>query len=180
MKKQAGLPAIALRRQLQAGQTLLEVLLAFSVLMLVLSAIILGVTTSLSNTQYTKNQGLANSYAQEGMTVVRGIRDSDWDTFSSYTEESTYCLGPDSADLTEPPPPCSLVGGIFVREVVFDHESENCKEGEPPTPTPTPTVFLMGSEVTVRVSWSDSKCPIGDPYCHKVELISCFSNIDQE
>src|SRR3989344_8816651 len=108
MKKQKGLPAIALarhvsqidasmtRREVQAGQTLLEILLAFSVSILVLSAIVIGITTSLSNTQYTKNQGLANSYAKEAMAVARGIRDSSWGNFSSlkdFTTNITYCLG---------------------------------------------------------------------------------------
>ncbi len=160
MKKQKGLPCG------QAGQTLLEILLAFSVSILVLSAIVVGVTTSLSNTQYTKNQNLANFYAQEGMAVVRQIRDSSWPNFSSKTSVN-YCLAQNSVLITDPP--CGLNLGIYSREVAINHNLQECSNGN-----------INGSKVTVKVSWSDSKCPIGTPLCHKVELITCFSNIDQK
>lgn len=156
----------------QKGQTLIEILLAFSVSIVVLSAIVVGVVTSISNTQYTKNQGLANSYAQEGMSVIRGIRDSDWIQFSSYAEDPTkYCISQNPINVTVLTPPAqncnaqSPVGEIFSRDVKFDHLSPDCSGG---------------SKVTVTVSWSDSKCPVGavNPLCHKVELITCLSNLD--
>lgn len=169
----------------QKGQTLLEILLAFSVSILVLSAIIVGITTSLSNTQYTKNQNLANSYAQEGMAVVRQIRDSNWPKFSQYTTNTTYCLTRNSTELSLASPPllnCGQNVGIFSREVKIEHNSSDCLAGTPPTPTPVPSIIPRGSKVTVKVSWSDSKCPsgAGNPLCHNVELITCFSNIDQK
>ena len=166
----------------QAGQTLLEILLAFSVAILVLSAVIGAVITSLTNTQYTKNQNLANSYAKEGMAVVRKIRDSGWPTFSSYTG-NIYCISQNSTILSDPVLPavnCGQNVGIFSREVKFEHESSGCSAGTPPTPTPTPTLITKASKVTVIVSWHDNKCPVGTPFCHKVELISCFSNLDQK
>lgn len=159
----------------QKGQTLLEVLLAFGVSLLVLGAAIFGVTVSLNNTQYTKNQNLANSYAQEGMAVVKQIRDSSWDTFrNSYASNTAYCLGPnltDMKELTLPSTNCWTqspvpAGGVFSREVKFEHNSSSCD--------------AIGSKVVVKVSWADSKCPVGTPLCHKVELITCFANIDQK
>lgn len=164
----------------EAGQTLIEIMLAFSVSILVLSAIVVGVTTSLSNTQYTKNQNLANSYAQEGMAVVRQIRDSSWPTFSSYSD-GLYCLGPDLTELT-PTSQSSLcrqkflVDGIFAREVIFDHDSPSCCSNN----SVSCENGVRGSKATVKVSWSDSKCPIGTPLCHQVELATCFSNLDQK
>ncbi len=182
MKKQRGSPAG------EAGQTLLEILLAFSVAIMVMSAVIFGITTSLSNAQYTKNQNLANSYAQEGMTVVRKIRDSGWTTFSSYSSNTTYCLGPNKTDLNKDSDKLSLpntncwaqspvpAGGPFSREVVFDNnQSTNkcCSDNSSGCSTGT-----AGTKATVRVSWSDNKCPVGTPLCHSVEIITCFSNID--
>ncbi len=154
----------------QTGQTLLEILLAFSVLILVLSAIVVGITTSLSNTQYTKNQGLATAYAKEAIAVVRQIKDSSWSDFSSKTQP-VYCLPQNSTTLTEPslPPNCGQNVGIFSREISFAHSSPDCANAD-----------ILGSKVTVRVSWSDNKCPIGNPFCHKIEFITCFSNIDQK
>lgn len=154
----------------EAGQTLIEILLAFGVSIMVLSAIVVGVTTSLSNTQYTKNQGLANSYAKEGMAVVRQIRDSSWTKFLEYETYDTYCILQNFTALTDPPlaSNCGQNVGIFMREVEFEHNSGECSNGS-----------VNGSKVTVKVSWSDNKCPIGTPYCHKVELITCFSKADQ-
>ncbi len=164
MKKQKGLPAVA---SAEAGQTLIEIMLAFSVSILVLSAVVVGVTTSLSNTQHTKNQNLANFYAQEGMAVVRQIRDSGWPDFSSKTSVN-YCLAQNSTLLSNPP--CGVnVAGIYSREVEIRHNLQDCSNAG-----------INGSKVAVRVLWSDSKCPLGTPLCHKVELISCLSNIDQK
>ena len=177
MKKQKGLPAVA---SAEAGQTLLEILLAFGVSILVLSAIVVGITTSLSNTQYTKNQGLANSYAQEGIAVVRQIRDSSWTKFSSYTTNATYCISQNSITLTDTIPPalnCGQNVGIFSREVKLEHESVSCKAD----PSCVDPGCLKGSKINLKVSWSDSKCPVGSNiFCHKVELITCLSNIDQK
>lgn len=151
----------------QKGQTLIEIILVLSVSILVLSAIVVGVTTSLSNAQHTKNQNIANSYAQEGMAVVRQMRDSSIPDFSS-KKAVNYCLSQSSVLLSDPP--CgSNVAGIYSREVEIRHDSEECANQD-----------IKGSKAIVRVSWSDSKCPSGSNiYCHEVELISCFSNTDQ-
>ena len=163
MKKQKGSPRFG-----EAGQTLMEIMLVFSVSILVLSAVVVGVTTSLSNTGYTKNQNLANFYAQEGMSVVRQIRDSSWPNFSSKTSVN-YCLSQNSTVLSNPP--CGVnVAGIYSREVEIKHNLQDCSNRG-----------VNGSKVAVGVLWSDSKCPSGrNIYCHKIELISCLSNIDQK
>lgn len=68
----------------QRGQTLLETLLALGVCVIILSAITVIVISSLNSTQFTKRQNLASQYAQEGMEVVRKIRDSGgWPAFSA-------------------------------------------------------------------------------------------------
>lgn len=172
MKKQAD--------QLQAGQTLLEVLLAFSVLILVLGATVLGVTTSLSNAQYAKNQGLANSYAQQGMATIRQIRDSNWANFKSMT--GNYCLNKDLILVELLSLNCGQNVGIFSRQITIGDSSACLGQNPTLTPEETSAVSSSGREATVTVSWSDNKCPSGinNPYCHKVELITCFSNIDQK
>lgn len=184
MKKQKGSPCG------EAGQTLLEILLAFSVSILVLSAIVIGITTSLSNTQYTRNQNSANSYAQEGMAVVRQIKNSSWSSFLLKGQKN-YCLAENSTELVvRTSANCEQNVGIFSREVTIEHGytsgnssgDSSCSPGNPPMPTPTPTppVTPEWSKITVKVSWSDNKCPLGTPLCHKVELITCLSNADQK
>ncbi|MBF8249681.1 MAG: hypothetical protein HW400_282 [Candidatus Levybacteria bacterium] len=163
----------------EAGQTLLEILLAFGVSIMVLSAIITGITTSLSNVQYAKNQGLANSYAQEGMAVVRKTRDSSWSDFN--LRNGSYCLLQDAVILptNNDNSNCAQTGKIgdnFARSINLEQGSDLCKADL----ACVGSGCLKGNRATVKVSWSDSKCPIGNPYCHKVELITCFSNIDQK
>jgi len=163
------------------GQTLLEVLLAFSISILFLSSVVVGIVTSLNNIQYTKNQDLATSYAQEGLEVVRQIRDSSWYNISSlkdYGSNEKYCIDKELT-LQEIPYGENCVdnngigeNGIFSREVIFEHNSSSCCSDSGCT--------VEGSKATVTVSWTDSKCSADAPYCHKVELISCFSNIDQK
>ena len=163
------------------GQTLLEVLLAFSISILVLTSVVMGIVTSLNNIQYTKNQNLATSYAQEGLAAIRQIRDSSWYNISSlknYSSNVKYCIDKNLI-LQEITYDENCVdnnnnfgigeNGIFSREVVFQHGSGSCDS--------------TGSLATVTVSWSDSKCPTTDvshAYCHSVALISCFSNIDEK
>lgn len=159
----------------QKGQTLIEILLAFSVAILVLSAIVIGVAGSLSNAQYTKNQNLANAYAQEGMAVVRQIRDSSWKNFILTTPGTYYCLGSANAWVDYDGAECKTIDnkiGIFTRKVTLIQKSPDCEGGG--------GGGLKGTMVSVIVSWSDSKCPsIGNTYCHNVKLVSCFSNLDQ-
>jgi len=159
------------------GQTLLEVLLAFGISILVLSSVAMGIVTSLNNIQYTKNQDLATTYAQEGLAAVRQKRDSGWYGTSSlkdYSSNTIYCIDNnlDFQKLISPNQDCVTEGyavpggGIFSREVVFQHGSVSC-DG-------------TGSLATVTVSWSDGKCSASAPYCHNVKLVSCFSNVDEK
>ena len=176
---------------MQKGQTLMEILIAFSALILILGAVVLGITKSLSNTQSTKSQNLANSYAQEGLAIIRQIRDSDWDKFFSYAEDVNHCINENleliSSDF------CidnyAIGSGeekIFSRRAKLDHQSSKCC----PDNTDTCDPLVRGSEVSVIVSWSDNKCPIvdddidldgeRDKLCHNVKLVTCFFNLDQK
>lgn len=168
----------------QSGQTLLEMLLAFSVSMLSLGAVALGVITALNSVQYTKNQNLANSYAREVMGIARQKRDSGWNDFTSY--DGSYCVTKDNSFLPYDNLNCSTLDqnqkvGIFARKITLSHNDVGkCYPCDNPGATvECPTDLLAGSLVTVTVLWTDGKCQSGNPYCHKVELSTCFSNIDQ-
>ncbi|MEK7518262.1 MAG: hypothetical protein AAB583_07000 [Patescibacteria group bacterium] len=151
----------------QTGQTLLEILLALGASVMILSAIAVIVVSSLNSTRFTKNQNLANQYAQEGIEIVRRTRDSGgWAGFPA----GTYCLSSGSTSLpASSVPPCATANvGIFIRQI--DIIASDCPgAGGGPS----------GSRVKSKVSWIDGKCPDND-YCHKVELISCFYNINQK
>lgn len=150
--------------KMQKGQTLLEVLVALGASVFILTAITVIVVTSLSGTQFTKNQNLANQYAQEGIEVVRRIRDSGgWTIFSALN--GSYCLAGGDTTLS---PSCNSpnIGGTFVRKVDIIGNSKEC-----------PVPASNGSKVTSTVSWTDGKCASGT-YCHKVQLTTCLHNVN--
>lgn len=152
----------------QAGQTILEVLLALGAGVAIFGAITTIVISSLNNAQFTKNQNLANSYAREGMDVIRQLRDSGWSNFAGISGER--CISVDKTLTSVPPtaPNCEKNIGEFGRKVEIKHFSP-----------PFPGCFL-DSGVRVTVSWSDGKCPLADRNCHNVELVSCFSDINRK
>lgn len=156
----------------EKGQTLIEILVAMGTAVVIISAITVAVISSLYNAQYSKNQNLASQYAQQGMEIMRKIRDSGWNDF--YNLSGSYCLGMDQTTLTEIDikspiyPGCASGGNSngqnvdkFAREVDIGENLSSCKN------------------VSVTVFWSDSKCTSTDVdkvFCHSVKLVSCFSD----
>ncbi len=61
----------------ETGQTLLEVIVAATVGILVVSALTFAVIFSLRNASFAKNQAQATKLAQEGIEKVRSISDRD-------------------------------------------------------------------------------------------------------
>lgn len=173
----------------EKGQTLIEVLAAFSVAITLLFGITTAVIYSLNGVQFTKYQNLANQYAQQGMEVVKNIWNSDLTTFNNLT--GNYCLYVNSKTLlvkdelirngctaTGQPNPTPLPNApSFAREINITKYSPECQPSPPPPPTPPPA--FEGTHVKVKVSWTDNKCTnISNLYCHKVELVSCLSKIN--
>ena len=155
----------------ESGQSLIEILLALALAVVVITGITFGVTSSLKNATFSKNQNLASSYAQEGMEIVRGIRDRSLNVFTSLPGGPNQCLAQNSTTLVpRSGPDCNGEGnvGIFIREITLNNNSSDCTTG------------ANNTKVTVQVKWSDNNCPTAAPsnYCHKIELISCFSNFN--
>jgi type II secretory pathway pseudopilin PulG len=147
-----------------AGQTIIEAVVALSVIMLILGAITVAVLTSLNSSEFIKSQSLAVKLAQQGMEKIRYMRNNDPVTFNAYAAvNQAYCMPPDNS-IINPQAQCTVVsdfsGSNFIREVVFGSSSADCS---------------FGTKVTVRVYWSSGKCGSTNRYCHKSELISCFS-----
>lgn len=159
-----------------AGQSLLEVLAALGAATIIVTAIVVVIINSLSNTQFSKNQNLASQYAQEGMEVVRHMRDSDYNSFNtldSLNEE--YCLDTNetvinpanirdrslngcSTGLGDPP---ENVNSFFARRVIIR----------------SPGSCSQGKEVIVSVLWVDGKCTDSNNlFCHKSEIRSCLTD----
>jgi len=155
-----------------SGQTLIEIILALSVVVMVITGITFAITSSLKNATFSKNQNLATAYARQGMEILRTIRDRSWTTFNSletgigvsyFLAENTTNLDGPSPDVCAPS--CSPNLGIFSRRVKIAKNSPDCTPG------------AENTKVTVQVKWADKECASAVfPFCHQVELVSCFTN----
>lgn len=141
------------------GQTLIEILVALGIIAVIVTALTAVVITSLGNTRYGKDQNLALQYAQEGLEVVRSIRDENYNVFASLSN-GDYCLSKNSRTLTTS---CSSANvDNYLRRVNI--ENSGCAAGI--------------TRVKVMVSWQDSKCSASMPFCHDVDLATCLSAVN--
>lgn len=163
------------------GQTLIEVLIALSIAVVIVTAVAVSVLSALNNAQFTKNQNMATQYVQEGMEIVRNIRNSNWDSFKNLS--GAYCLDKNSADLIAKVPQdmnfengCPHPGvppqnlDIFARQVNIEYA---------PVPSTAPAPCSNSErKVTVLVSWASGKCTNpSDVYCHSAKVSSCFNDV---
>lgn len=142
------------------GQSLIEVLIALGVAALIVAAITMAVLAALNNAQFSKNQNLATQYAQQGMEVVRQIRNNDFALFNGYSGQ--FCLDQGANTLRVYPPVegCGQNVSPFSRVVSIDNSCESSQK-----------------KAQVYVYWSDNKCTDeGNPFCHKAQMVSCFSD----
>lgn len=140
----------------------MEVLVALAVAVIVITAITLLSITSLSNTQTSKNQEQATKYAQEGMELMRKIRNSNYTAFGTYS--GTYCLAKGQSTMGAQMGSCTTpnVDNRFIRSVQVQ-QNAGCG--------------VNLARVVLIVSWNDTKCGTGS-YCRKSELVSCFSTVN--
>ena len=138
------------------GQTLIELIIALGVGIIILSSIVAVVLLSLHSAQFAKSQNLATQYAQEGMEVVRTIKNRSWTEFSALTAVD-YCLAKNETSLSTKPVggSCPTIDIIFTREVKVEWIGANCT--------------AQRVCVTTTVFWLDSKGR------HESKLFSYFA-----
>lgn len=161
-------------KQGQKGQTLIEVVAALTVSVAIVTALTITILTALNNVQFSKNQNLAAQYAQQGMEVMRQLRNSNWDTFNKNFPAGSYCLSknsstPEKKDTTIEGCSDGVSGGQnvdeFAREIDVITGAESKCQGD------------NIKEVDVTVSWADNKCTdASNLFCHSVKLVSCLSD----
>jgi Tfp pilus assembly protein PilV len=167
----------------QQGQTLIEVLIAFATLAVVITSATLTVISALNNAEFVKNQHLAIQYAQQGMEIVRSMRENNYNSFLTLSNPQNlpnpdrviyYCMaaactslspvGGDACGTTNTPCVDQNIGA-FVRAIAIDKTTFNtCSAG-------------ASTQVTVSVSWTDGTCPRGE-YCHTSSVVSCLAPIN--
>ncbi|MDX1535469.1 MAG: prepilin-type N-terminal cleavage/methylation domain-containing protein [Candidatus Spechtbacterales bacterium] len=86
----------------EKGFTLLEVLISIFVLTVGVGSMLVLISDSLQTISATRNSVVAANLAQEGIEVVRGIRDSNWIDGNAYDTgitDGSYCVNFDSISL---------------------------------------------------------------------------------
>lgn len=155
----------------QKGQSMLEAVAALGVIAIVMTALTIAVLLGLGNSGYSKKNNIATQYAQQGMELIRNMRETDGAAFWG----------------------ASLGSGSYYLDASNTFQSaDNICSGQ----TPTATTSNMGSgsnyirtvcvdstaaagcdkKVTVSVWWQDGKCP-SNGYCKKASITSCFADL---
>lgn len=156
----------------QQGQSLVEILVAMSVTIIVVTSMSYAVINSLKNAQYGRNQAVGTQYTTEGMELVRSQRYSDYATFK--TLSGKYCLDATCQALVQNSnnkcgPISNLcintvnVGTAFSRVVEFQKNATPCNGG---------------TQVSVYVSWADGRCSNPNVFCQQVSQSSCITTYD--
>lgn len=122
------------------GVSLIETVVTLGVVMLLITGLVVGMTSSLQNAQASKARSLAIQYAQEALEIVRQERDSNWATFALRDTtgiRTDYCMGSSGQLSTVIGGSCPPFTGTFSRIVTF-----------------TKNLIDPGQmDVTVSVSW---------------------------
>jgi len=146
----------------QAGQSIIEVLIATLVVGLVLTAIASSLTFSIKNTAQTKQRELASNYAQEGLEVFRRERNlQGWTSFTEALNTNTFCLNELPAD----------------SQAFRDLPAGECEGGTViagSTLTRTAYVRVIDAdtiEITIGVAWDDSN------QMREVSVVQEFRNL---
>lgn len=147
-----------LRRRLQKGFTILEVVFATGIALLLLTTLIVGSVFSLNNVTFARNQAQATKLAQEEMERLRAVRD-----MKGYS--SLSCSSPTSctidASLTISSVTTQETVGIFKRYFTIDSLNNNCQVNS-----------IYGKYVTVTVQWNQGLGAAS----HQTKLTSCITD----
>lgn len=141
-----------------SGQTLIEVVVALGISVTIISAVVAVVLSALRGAEVSRTQNQATLLAQEGIEVVRQIRDTDYSGFQA--KNGIYCLDKNSSTLRSG---CSLTTpnvDTFVRSVSIQQVS-TCASGT--------------ASISAMVAWTDTNCK-NSTFCHNANIITCLEN----
>lgn len=143
----------------ERGQTIIEATIALASILLTLAAIAIIISTSVSNSQFIKQQTQASKYAQDGMEQLRYIKNTNPSSFFAFN--GIFCMNEDNTLI---PGVCTAVNiaGAYKREAEFTQPA-NVECGD-------------STKAIVSVYWAGGKCDQANPFCHKSQLVSCFVN----
>ena len=98
-----------------SGQSLVESVVTLGVVLLLVTGIVVGTTSSLRYAENSKARSTATQYAQEGLELARNERDAGW---SAFAHSGTFCTVPLGS-----PPPCSPMDSRFTRTLIYTYDA---------------------------------------------------------
>lgn len=159
----------------EKGSTLIESILALTFAIIIITAVVIAVTTALSNSTFTKNQNQATQLAQEGLDIARHAKTSDYEAFRALDDDIDYCANDEGELVPVGELPCDK--DIYILTIYIDHAGGN-------NPTGGRACDILNFDgtnptfVSSEISWTDAKCVDGG-YCHKVALNTCLSDLER-
>lgn len=123
------------------GQSLVEVVVAIGVVVLIVSGLVIAVISSLRSAQSSRLRSTATKLTQDGIEIMRNLRDTGWSQFALNDSPNAWCLGLDGI-LVELP---SCTGNIVIGGLTYTRTA---------LLTETSTDQLT---VTITVTWIEGK-----------------------
>ncbi len=150
----------------QSGQSLIEVLVALTVVVIMIVALIAFILSGLKNAQFAQNQSKATKLAQETMDQIKNIRDRNGDVFYGFSQKFSVLWGVNMStvyfNLEQPansPPSLAqitdlsrkdvnLTGGNegFKRQIIFEDSADSLNI----------LYYAKAKKITVIIKWTDS------------------------
>lgn len=157
------------------GVILIEAILALGVVVVILTALATALVSSLSSSSFSKDQSLATGFAQEALEIAKNDKDIYYDSFRGLNgtfcvDELDYTINSDQGD-------CTGNIGRFTRSIYINQSGEDARTNPVVKKCDSSQVNYESAFVASTVSWTDSKCE-GNTLCHKVELNSCFADLN--
>jgi type II secretory pathway pseudopilin PulG len=168
-------PACLRGKPINSGQTLIETLVALSVSLVLLSMATVATVTALKNAQNSKNQNQASKFAEQGVEIMRQLRDGDWTTFS--TLSGNYCMADTCSSLVAGIGVCGKAVGACGKNVGMFSRTVTVEPGTGCVLPGNTNPQIKASRVTVAVAWADNTCPDTNTLCRQTTIVSCLGNV---
>jgi hypothetical protein len=147
-------------KHLEAGQTLLEIVVMIGVILVIVSGLTITVVNGLKNSQLSQNQAQATKLAQEGIEKVKTIKANNWNVCSKVSEilflvtwADIWTTGPMGSRSTNT---CRAVTGVGANSTCsFKLNSDSV-----PPPTSVPCNTILGGSIPNTPIWLTSTSEI--------------------
>lgn len=135
----------------QRGVTLIEVIVAISLIAIIVIVVGLSVTTYVTAREQLLNDLKAMYLAEEGYEIIRALRDEDWNIIDSFVVGNVNYLKISPSDIDVGGGP-ELIDGQFSRSFVVQPVARNANDDIVSSTTPGSVIDTGAREIHVSVS----------------------------